>query len=349
MFTGPISETEALSVDLRERFPNAVKETAQETKRHLDMLKAEVGGFKHSTFPDDVAVAFRFETAPASSPTCPPSAIRELGNLARDYKDKLTIGHVAIDTQRVPYACAVAVCTDSTAGLVGSLGGNRYNYFRIMKHFYGDDEGGFVRNAIEATTEAGIGYRHVQQWDQVLSPLRMDFRSGDPKRDNWGLAVGSSSENKPTILVKNGYAPEARACVSVRLRWLETLTLIIRGEDHGIPLRFDTDGQLMISGFALKAAGLIDEQLDLTYELTARELQQHEISTASPEDTAMATVLNLYGGFLINALEDLTERDAPPDLRSHLQDHLDSASNWILERNRRPDVLTAQPVSQYVN
>src|SRR5438552_12887655 len=132
---GTRTESELFHAVLKQRCPDAVQEAPEEAQRHIEWLKAEIGGFVSAESVDHVTAAYYFITAPAPSPLCPATLV-ELAELIASWKNRLTLGFVAIDKQRVPYAAALAICTDTSQSILGSLGGDRNAYFRILRHFH---------------------------------------------------------------------------------------------------------------------------------------------------------------------------------------------------------------------
>ena len=273
---------------------------------------------------DHVTTAYHFIAAPAPSPLLPPATLLQIRELIAVWKKRLTLGYIAIDNQRVPYAAAVALCTDASEGIIGSLGGNRNAYFRILRHFHDDDFGSFFKEYVNIPNEGRIDYQHKPQWDDKFSPLRLTFLTDDPNRHEWGLGTIDGG----ACLVKGGFLPPLRTSLCAHTSWLNALTVMLGGQDHAVYPYFDEDGQLMMSGYALHAAGVIDDKLSPTRELTIEERREWRIGEPASEAAAMIVVLKLYAGFLMEALD---RREGTVEAIAHLGDHMDQTVKWLIE------------------
>lgn len=295
-----------------------------------------------------ITTALRFETAPPRNPSDLPPTLDYAMSLFNESERDLGIGYAGIDTQRAPWAAAVAVCAGSSEGVVGSLGGNRSAYFQVLRHFFfADNPNAFFQALVTDQAIGPVPYNHKQQWSESTSSLRLEFRTQDPSRDGWGLMLGSTTESKG-FLVKGGYLPPNHMCISSHVSWLDTLNIMVRGEARGILPYFDEDGQLMISGYALHTAGIIDENLKPTSGLTRDESAEYELGDPPSEARAMVTVLKLYAGFLVEALSHIDSNGAPDERERWMRDHLDTAAKWLLEHGH-VRVICVQPGSSTVN
>jgi hypothetical protein len=247
------------------------------------------------------------------------------------YKDRAVIGYAAIDQQDVEWASAVTTSTDSGDGIVGSLGGNRYNYFLIMKHLcHKDDAAAWFR---DCTTNKAIGpilYSHRAQWSESISPLRLEFRTEDPAREGWGLTQGSDSTER-TFITKDGFLPAVGVSVSAQVNWVTAIKLLLCAGDCGVYPYVDHDGQLMLSGYALRAAGLIDPTLTPGFELSQADVSEYGLGDPPSEETAMVASLKLYVHCLSDARENFAKQAGSTELLVRIQDHMQGALRWLFQ------------------
>lgn len=104
----------------------------------------------------------------------------------------------------------------------------------------------------------------------------------------------------------------------------------------------------MISGYALHTAGIINENLKPTSELTRDQSTEYQLGDQPSEARAMTTVLKLYAGFLGDVLSDIGSDGEPDERELWMRDHLDTAVKWLVEHGHiRP--MCVQPGSQAVN
>ena len=87
----------------------------------------------------------------------------------------------------------------------------------------------------------------------------------------------------------------------------------------------------MISGYALHAAGLIDKKLKPTGKLSNTECAEFKLADPPSEEGAMAAFLNLYTGFILEALSHLDPAGERGEWELRLQDHLNTAAQWLIE------------------
>lgn len=143
------------------------------------------------------------------------------------------------------------------------------------------------------------------EWDETLSPLRLCFHTDDPKRRGreFSSPPTSNQQMAPQILEHSVTPQPSGVCYSLQTTWLEALTLIVRGEEHGIYARFDEDGQLMISGYSLHDAGLISADCTVTCTLLPGEMERYQLGNPPANAQAIDPVLLMY----VDTLKDATE------------------------------------------
>ena len=348
LFEGPSSEVQPRVEAVKVAYPNCFEETPETTRRHRAWFASATGGFKSDFSFDHITVAMRFETAPSPNPSEFPPAFVFAKTLLDQAGADVEIGYAVIDTRRLPSAIAAAVCAGCANGIVGTLGGSRSAYFQVMRHFFfADNPNAFFQALVTDQAIGRVPYNHQQQWSESTSPLRLGFRTQDPRRDGWGLTLGSTTESKG-FLVKGGYLPPNHMCISSHVSWLDTLNVMVRGEARGILPYFDEDGQLMISGYALHTARIIDENLKPTSALTGDECAEYQLGDPPSKAGAMVAVLKLYAGFLVDALGNIDSDGAPDGRELWMREHLDTAVQWLLEQGHiRP--VWFHPGSQAVN
>jgi hypothetical protein len=240
----------------------------------------------------------------------------------------VTVGYFGIDTQRSARAVAVALCSDAQPGLIGSLGHYRGNYFRVMQHvFYDDRPGSLLEDLANGTAAGSLPYCDTIQWSESDSPLRLDFRTEDPLRNGWSLALASKDIDGPWI-VRGGSLPPAGTSVSVPVGWQSACALFHRALEGGVDVYFDDEMQLMVSGYGLFAAGVIDHCLDVLQAGRPHSLEQGEVELS--EEQARAKFMCLYAVMLSSflALE-------PANTRAYdiAADHLQGVAKWLNENN----------------
>jgi hypothetical protein len=332
LIEGPPDEVKGIVDDLIAHFPAAIVEGPEETQRHRNWFAKEVGGFRQPFVAGHISSAHRFQSEGGKPPTFVPASLPLVVEVMERYKHRAVIGYAAIDRQKAEWAGSVGMSTDSPNGtFVGALASNRYNYFRVMKHFfYNDDANAFFR---DFTTEKAIGpipYNHGQQWSKSTSPLRLEFCTEDPARDGWSLAHGSDS-SAPGYLTKDGFLPALGVSVAAHLNWLTTIALLLRSGHYGVHPHIDRDGQLMISGYALRAAGLIDLTLKPTFSLLPAEVTQFGLGDPPSEESAMVAVLKLYVHCLSDARENFAKQAGCSELLLRIQNHIQGALQWLVQ------------------
>lgn len=324
---GPAEALRQLGDELRQSVPAATQESAEEANRHRAWFQSEFGGFC-SCDRAHAVTAWGFESEPIRSLEQIPESLSWLQSIKESAVSRgLILGYVGIDTQRVPRAAAVALCSDSDKGLIGSLGNNRYNYFRVMQHlFYDDDSAFFLKALVEETAIGPVPYRHRVQWSDSDSPLRLDFRTEDPLRNGQGLSLDRAEGENGPMIVPGGFLPPEGTSVNVHVAWRRAYTLIHCAWECGIDPYIDDDAQLMVSGYGLFGAGVIDNRLELTGPIDAKEGADNEAGLT--EETARANFMRLYAGLLAVYLED---PEVNKQARVLASDHLEHATQWLIE------------------
>lgn len=158
----------------------------------------------------------------------------------------------------------------------------------------------------------------------------MLFCTEDPERNGWGLSLGSGQQTD-IQLVSGAYLSPEQVSVSMLVNWKTAITLLLHADDHGIGTFFDSDGQWMISGYALHAAGVIDSALNPTTELTAEEAREWKLGMPPSEALATIVVLRMYAEFVSEQLRQLAGEPGCEQEVLNLQDHLRGAVQWLLE------------------
>jgi hypothetical protein len=339
---GPTDTLRELGDELRQSFPAVAQISTEEASRHRDWLKSELGGFCSADRGHPVA-AWSFESEPIRSLAQALKSASLVRSITASAASRgLIVGYVGIDTQRDPIAAAVALCSDSSTGLIGSLGNNRYNYFRVMQHcFYKDSSVDFAKALVEGRAIGPVPYVHRVQWSESDSPLRLEFRTEDPLRNGQSLSPNLGEGEDGAMIVANGFLPPEGTSVNVHMAWRKAYTVIRRAWECGVEPYFDDDAQLMVSGYGLFGAGVIDNRLQLTGPIDAREDADNEAGLT--EETARANFMRLYAGLLAVYLDD---HDVDTQARVLATDHLKHATEWLVENGH---VLTFAPASAAIN
>jgi hypothetical protein len=183
---------------------------------------------------------------------------------------------------------------------------------------------------VEEIAEVETPYPYRQEWDEESSPLGLEFSADDPARQGWGLADGSDSAPPDAdFLVENGYLPPEEVSVAVPTNWINALTLVVHGEDAGVCASFDGEGRMLISGFALRAAGLIDANLTPTVALSAADCRRYRLAAPPTEKTAMIAFLKLYAENLDYLVTQYVGENGADELASRLRRHRAGALCWL--------------------
>jgi hypothetical protein len=119
--------------------------------------------------------------------------------------------------------------------------------------------------------------------------------------------------------------------VAACTNWIDALTLVVHGEDAGVYASFDWEGRMLISGYALRAAGLIDANLNPTVALSAAERRRYRLGSPPSEEAAMIAFLQLYAQNLDHLVSQYVAQSGPDELASRLRRHRAGALCWLLE------------------
>jgi hypothetical protein len=148
------------------------------------------------------------------------------------------------------------------------------------------------------------------------------------------LLSGSNSKTEIHIemdLVVGGFLPADDFSIMIRTNWIEAATILLRADQHGISPRFDADGQLTVSGYALYASGVIDAVLRPTTELTDSERRELGLNNPATVRAAMCLVMSNYYDWLRAALEHDYREDPRSIFASRLRNHLSAVARWLIE------------------
>jgi len=72
------------------------------------------------------------------------------------------------------------------------------------------------------------------------------------------------------MIVPDGFLPPEGTSVNVHVTWRRAYALFHRAWECGVNPYFDEDAQLMVSGYGLYGAGVIDNRLQLTGPISAK-------------------------------------------------------------------------------
>lgn len=309
-------------------FPGVAQETTDETLRHRHWLQTDLGALHSRVSNGHVTVAFRLVTPapPSSLPAL--DVFQPLREFMDCWRNRVTLVLSHVDTRTVPEATAAVVWTvdGKIQGLIGSLGNNRGVYFRIVRHFFYRDDAMAFFQALTTHQVAPIPYQDKQQWSAEHSPLRLEFRNQDPRKNEMGFGSAPSH-----LLVVGGLLPADDVAVMVTTNWSDGLTILLHADQHGILPSFDSDGQLTVSGYALYAASVIDADLRPTTELSDDERRRVGLDTSAVEHDAMRMMLFMYRDWLLAALEHDFREDPQSVIAVRLRDHLESATRWLTD------------------
>jgi hypothetical protein len=314
--------------DLHRHFLSASQETVEETARHRNWLQNEIGALHSRVRNRHTTISFRLVTPGPVSLFSGPEVLRDVKEFTDLWRDRVSIVDFHIDTRTVPEATASVIWTAGGKDqcIIGSLGNNHGAYFRIMRHFFYQDDTTAFFQALATHQVAPIPYRHKQQWSTTYSPLRLEFRNEDPHRN--GLGLGSAPD---ASLIVGGFLPADDVAITVGTTWIDGLTILLHGDLHGILPGFDDDGQLVVSGYALYAAGVIGADLRPTNGLTDAERRRFRLDNSAPENAAMHAMVFMYHDWLVATLDQDLYGDPESKIARRLRDHLDSATRWLVE------------------
>ena len=333
---GPAHEVHEAVAELQLEFPAATLEPTEQTARHRELFRKETHALPETAPAAAITVALGFETEPPDASVSVPDALRRVNPVVERWRNTLMIGHLYFDTRRVPSAAAIIRCEgpvaeSATPGVDVSRSGQMPLYSRIELHFC-DDYNAFFRGRLEEIAEVEAPYPYRQEWDEEYSPLGLEFSSEDPARQGWGLADGSDSAPPGSdFLVENGYLPPDEVSVAVPTNWIDALTLVVHGEDGGVYASFDGEGRMLVSGFGLRAAGLIDANLTPTVALSGADRRRYRLGSPPTERTAMIAFLQLYAQNLDHLITQYVGQNGEDELASRLRRHGAGARRWLLE------------------
>ena len=123
--------------------------------------------------------------------------------------------------------------------------------------------------------------------------------------------------------------PPPAVSITARSNWLTALTLLARATNVGIYAFFDDDAQMMIAGYALRTAGLLDVSLKPTVQLSDADRQLYRLGSQPTEETAMVAFLNIYAETLGDAIAHYIGHGGTDDLVSRLARHQVEALSWL--------------------
>jgi hypothetical protein len=323
MFMGSADGVFDLVKELQQVAPDGLELAEAEVTAHLAWFEREIRCTCNIHVGDHICRGWKWETAPADAasevpPTCIPiAALKE-----RVGSRGITMYYIAIDSQLAPHAVSVAFCSNCNASEVGSIGGKRQNYLRVLKHlFYGDDSAALLTDLSTNQAIGPIPYRHRQQWSESVSPLRIDFRSEDPARMDLGLSFNRGSGSPEDFIVRGGVVPPDGNSINVHTDWRTAYMILRRAPASRVDVYFDAEAQFMVSGYGLFQERLIDSRLKLV-----SSSQDPSFADVS-EDQARICVMQLYGtslaSFLNSPIDSQTEALA--------RDHFLGAFAWLGE------------------
>ena len=333
---GPAQEAHQAVAEVQREYPSATVESPAETGRHRELFRKETHALPTAPPADAITVAVRFETEPPDASVSVPDALLRIYPIVERWRNTATIGHLYFDPRRVPYAAALIRCVGPNAesaspGVADSRSAQMPLYSRIQQHFCGDFNA-FFRARLEEIAEVDATYPYRQEWGEEHSPLGLEFSPEDPARQGWGLADGSDSAPPGSdFLVQNGYVPPQGVTVAVPTSWIDALTLVLHAEDAGVCASFDGEGRMLISGYAVRAAGLIDANLKPTIGLTAADRRRYRLGNPPSEEAAMIAFLQLYAQNLDHLIPQYVAQSGPDELASRLRRHRAGALCWLLE------------------
>src|ERR1035441_490824 len=289
---GPEQGVRQAVAEVQREYPSATVESPGETGRHRELFRNETHALPTAPPADAVTVALRFQSEPPGDSESVPDALLRVYPVVERWRNTLTIGHVYFDPRRVPSAAALIRCVgphaeSASPGVDDSRSKQLPLYSRIEQHFC-DDYNAFFRSRLEEIAKVDAPYPYHQEWDEQFSPLGLEFSSEDPARQGWGLADGlDSAPPGSDFLIENGYVLPEGVSVAVPRNWIDALTLVVHGEDAGVYASFDGEGRMLISGFGLRAAGLIDANLHPTVALSAADRRRYRLGNPPSQETAM--------------------------------------------------------------
>lgn len=333
---------EGLPADVREAINNArtafgpiSEESLEGVARHRAWFGTQTGAFPSPVPPGHMATAIRLETRFPESIEARMFEIEKAKRFLDECRKTLSIGYAFADRSGGPEACAAiitgAVGEKEMGGDTGCLGTSRRStYFGVLQHLlYGGNFNKLMYGLGTGQVVGDVPCPHRIEFDEKTSPLRMQFHGDDPMRHGWGLNLGTSEATEG--LIKGGELPGPGFSMSVLLSFLDSLVILLRGSEHRIFAHVDPDGQLMISGFELFAAGIIDKAFKPESKLTLKECREYELGDPPTEAAAMVALLKMHFGLLSDAIEHFRHRPGTDELLRRLKDNLRATFKWLVE------------------
>jgi hypothetical protein len=332
---GPALEAHQAVAEIQREYPSATVESPGETARHRELFRTTTHGLTATAPADAITVAVRFLSEPPEDSESVPDALLRVNPVIERWQEILTIGQLYFDTRRIATAPAMICCVGphakSASPGVDDRSGQMPLYSRIQQHFCADFNA-FFRDRLEEIAEIETPYPYHREWDEESSPLGLEFSPEDSARQGWGLADGCDSAPPGSdFLIENGYVPPEGVIVAASTSWIDALTLVLHAEDAGVCASFDDEGRMLISGYALRAAGLIDANLKPTIGLTAADRRWYRLGNPPSEGAAMIAFLQLYAKNLAYLIPQYVSQNGADELASRLRRHRAGALCWLLE------------------
>jgi hypothetical protein len=206
-----------------------------------------------------------------------------------------------------------------------------------MQHLFYDDNSALLLKALAGGTAIGpVPYHHQVQWSESHSPLRLDFRTEDPLRNGHSLSPDFGKGENGTIIVRNGFLPPEGTSVNTKVGWCDAQQLIQLAWDSGNNPYLDDDAQMMVSGYGLVSAGVIDDRLQLIRRPTNEDAGAAQGSQLT-EEKARVYVMHTYVDLLTDFLSKSGENG---DAHVLARDHLTHAIKWLTENGLVPVIAT---------
>ncbi len=321
IFSGPAEELSELAKLIEDSGlgPSALPDA--EVARHLAWFKQEIG-CTCELGPGHITQGWTFGSPSAPAPTEPPPAIPVLARI-RDIAASrgVTTQYIGIDTQRKPHSVGLADCSHCHASILGSIGNNRHAYLQVLQHVFNNiDTAKLLKELTIYETIGPPAHRHGVQWSDTISPLRLGFNSGDPARKDLGLSFHSPQTPGHDIIVRGGFLPPDGDTLNVKVGWRRAYLLLQRARENGVDVRFDEDAVLIISGYALFHAGVIDSCAQLVVGPSPLGSSPDGVS----EERARLYVMQYYVRSLTSLIGAVTGRT-----QAIARDHLKLALAWL--------------------
>jgi hypothetical protein len=128
--------------------------------------------------------------------------------------------------------------------------------------------------------------------------------------------------------VRDGFLPPEDLSLSIPLDWRVACKVIRRASLCGVDPYFDDEAQLMISGYGLFNAGVIDDHLRV--QNAANRETTAELDDELSEQLAKKCFMLLYA----NLLAHYIGQPGPKTVAHALaRDHLEGAQNWLMQNH----------------